>query len=285
MASAYGDFEKEARKWVSVSKEHDLELRYNHAQVRGKNASDVLLAVDATETLFTKPNVDTYAIVAQDSDFAPLARRLRQHGKIVLGFGNRLAARAFVKRCDEFIVIEAKQEYAGLPKAVPLVWPEHQEGAATANVARSQTPERPRKDDEAVDEDEEAKYTRKLVRQSLRQLAELSASGDDWVDADRLLNFVTRLKPDFSAALRGVRWSEYLKQLSKVEVYYAQSGRYWNIWVRRCEKGKEMVSREDRWETRRSLNGKGGPAEPAAATPLKRPHADPGDSSKRRKIE
>ena len=28
----------------------------------------------------------------------------------------------------EFIVVEAKQEYAGLPKVVPLVWPEHQEG-------------------------------------------------------------------------------------------------------------------------------------------------------------
>ncbi len=109
LCNAYGDFEKNARKWVRVSKDHgDLELRYNHAEVRGKNASDILLSVDAIETLFRVPNINEYAVVAQDSDFSVLVRRLRQFGKTVVGFGNKGASRAFKNRCDEFIEVEAK---------------------------------------------------------------------------------------------------------------------------------------------------------------------------------
>ena len=46
-----------------------------------KNRADVRLAIDAMETVFTRPTIDVYAVISGDSDFTELIHKLRDHGK------------------------------------------------------------------------------------------------------------------------------------------------------------------------------------------------------------
>lgn len=75
--------------------------------VSDKNRTDTAVCVDAMEILFTRPHIDTFVIVSGDSDFAVLARRLRDHGKRVVGISARNAAsQILVQVCHEFIFYE-----------------------------------------------------------------------------------------------------------------------------------------------------------------------------------
>jgi uncharacterized protein (TIGR00288 family) len=75
--------------------------------VQQKNRADVRLAIDAMETVFTRPNIDLYAVVSGDSDFTELIHKLRDHGKYTIGIGLRAATSDLLRRaCDEFIFYE-----------------------------------------------------------------------------------------------------------------------------------------------------------------------------------
>jgi hypothetical protein len=55
------------------------------------------------DILYTRP-VEVFVLVTADSDFATLARRLREGGKRVIGMGSRQrAGRALVQSCDQYI--------------------------------------------------------------------------------------------------------------------------------------------------------------------------------------
>lgn len=47
-----------------------------------------------------------FCIVSSDSDFTPLASRIRENGLSVYGFGKKSTPEAFRKACDKFIFIE-----------------------------------------------------------------------------------------------------------------------------------------------------------------------------------
>jgi hypothetical protein len=72
-----------------------------------KNRADVRLAIDALETVFTRPSIDVYAVISGDSDFTELIHKLRDHGKYTIGIGLRSATSDLLRRaCDEFIFYE-----------------------------------------------------------------------------------------------------------------------------------------------------------------------------------
>jgi len=72
-----------------------------------KNRTDTAICVDAMEILFTRPHIDTFAIVSGDSDFGVLAQRLRDHAKRVVGISAKSAAsQILVKQCHEFVFYE-----------------------------------------------------------------------------------------------------------------------------------------------------------------------------------
>ncbi|WP_245533655.1 NYN domain-containing protein, partial [Actinoalloteichus spitiensis] len=54
-----------------------------------KNAADMRIAVDAMEALLIHPDLDTVVVATGDSDFSPLATKLREHGRHVVGVGPR----------------------------------------------------------------------------------------------------------------------------------------------------------------------------------------------------
>jgi len=70
----------------------------------GKNSADIRMVVDAMELSYTKPHIDTFAIVSGDSDFSPLVSKLRENSKRIIGIGvKNSSARLLIDNCDEYI--------------------------------------------------------------------------------------------------------------------------------------------------------------------------------------
>lgn len=80
-----------------------------------KNATDIRLAVDAMEIVFTRPEIGTYILLSGDSDFASLVTKLKEYGKYVIGVGIRESSSdLLVMNCDEYYSYNA---LAGLVKS------------------------------------------------------------------------------------------------------------------------------------------------------------------------
>jgi uncharacterized LabA/DUF88 family protein len=79
-----------------------------------KNATDIRLAVDAIELVFTRSEIGTYILLSGDSDFASLVTKLKEYGKYVIGVGIRESSSdLLVMNCDEYYSYNA---LAGLVK-------------------------------------------------------------------------------------------------------------------------------------------------------------------------
>lgn len=73
----------------------------------GKNSADIRLVVDAMDLAWSKSHIDTFVIVSGDSDFSPLASKLKENGKHVIGLGMRDSTSSLLRdNCDEFIYYE-----------------------------------------------------------------------------------------------------------------------------------------------------------------------------------
>ncbi len=75
-----------------------------HVSYSGKNSADIRLVVDALDLCYTKGHVDVFVIISGDSDFSPLATKLRENAKRVIGVGvKNSSADMLMESCDEFI--------------------------------------------------------------------------------------------------------------------------------------------------------------------------------------
>lgn len=76
----------------------------------GKNSADMRLVIDALELCYAREHIDTFVIASGDSDFVPLANKLRENDKYVIGLGvKNSTSPIFVKSCDEFIYLRAEE--------------------------------------------------------------------------------------------------------------------------------------------------------------------------------
>jgi uncharacterized LabA/DUF88 family protein len=74
----------------------------------GKNGADMRLVIDALELNYARHHIDTFVIASGDSDFCPLAYKLRENDKFVIGLAVKEATSPFfVKACDEFIYLKS----------------------------------------------------------------------------------------------------------------------------------------------------------------------------------
>ncbi|WP_243060111.1 NYN domain-containing protein [Nocardioides sp. SR21] len=113
---AYGDWSSDGLKgWREVLLGNAISPRQQFAYTSGKNATDSALIIDAMDLLYSG-NVDGFALVSSDSDFTPLAMRLRESGKRVIGVGRRKTPKAFVEACERFLFLEVFTEAAATPE-------------------------------------------------------------------------------------------------------------------------------------------------------------------------
>jgi len=103
---AYGNWKKRGLSgWERILNEYAIQPVQRFDLVKGKNATDMSLTIDALDILYTR-NADVFALVTSDCDFTPLARRLREEGKIVVGFGGHQTPEPFSKSCSKFLFLD-----------------------------------------------------------------------------------------------------------------------------------------------------------------------------------
>ena len=104
----YGDFSQpNLLPWKTVSNELSFRPHAQFAIISGKGSSDMAMAMDAVDLLHDNGlEIDGFALVSSDSDFTPLASKLREEGKHVIGFGRRTTPTPFVNACHTFVHLE-----------------------------------------------------------------------------------------------------------------------------------------------------------------------------------
>jgi uncharacterized protein (TIGR00288 family) len=115
---AYGDWTNpHLTGWREVLLANAISPQQQFAYTYGKNATDSALIIDAMDLLYSG-NVEGFAIVSSDSDFTPLATRLRESGKRVIGVGQRKTPKAFVEACERFVYLEVLAGDSGAAEQV-----------------------------------------------------------------------------------------------------------------------------------------------------------------------
>lgn len=103
---AYGNWAKETLKnWPSELMRLGIKAEQQFDYVKGKNATDMALVIDAMKQLY-KNRYDAFVIVSSDSDYTPLAITLRESGVYVMGVGIKSTVEAFRNSCDDFLFLE-----------------------------------------------------------------------------------------------------------------------------------------------------------------------------------
>ena len=103
---AYGNWHKPTLKnWGEIIKRLAIKAEQQFDYVSGKNATDMALVIDTIELLYSNL-YDAFVIVSSDSDYTPLAIKLREAGVYVMGVGEQKTPVAFRNACDEFLFLE-----------------------------------------------------------------------------------------------------------------------------------------------------------------------------------
>ncbi len=73
-------------------------------KMSGKNSADIHMVVDALDLSHSKDHIDVFALLTGDSDFSPLASKLKENNKRVIGCGVKSStSNLLIGCCDEFI--------------------------------------------------------------------------------------------------------------------------------------------------------------------------------------
>jgi uncharacterized protein (TIGR00288 family) len=104
---AYGNWKKPALNgWEKVIHLHAIEPQQQFDITKGKSATDMKMIIDAMDLIY-RGHVHGFGIMSSDSDFMPLAMRIRQDGLPVYGFGTAKTPLAFQNACTRFIDVAA----------------------------------------------------------------------------------------------------------------------------------------------------------------------------------
>ena len=100
---AYADWRRYPQYIVPLS-EASIDLIFAPAYGSSKkNATDIRLAIDALEIVFTRPEIGTFILLSGDSDFSSLVLKLKEYGKYVIGVGmQESSSDLLVQNCDEY---------------------------------------------------------------------------------------------------------------------------------------------------------------------------------------
>jgi uncharacterized protein (TIGR00288 family) len=104
---AYGNWAKASLKgWSSLSSSHSIIQMQQPDIVKGKSATDMKMTIDAMDLLY-RGHIDGFGIMSSDSDFLPLAQRLREDALDVYGFGTAKTPISFQQSCTRFYDVGA----------------------------------------------------------------------------------------------------------------------------------------------------------------------------------
>lgn len=205
---AYGDWTNQHLiNWREVLLANAISPQQQFAYTYGKNATDSALIINAMDLLYSG-NVDGFAIVSSDSDFTPLATRLRESGKLVIGVGQRKTPKAFVEACDRFLFLEVL--------------------AGTESIDDQAKVDDPAREDRASGE---PRPIQSILTKALNKVA---TDDDNWAQLSVLGNHLNRTDPSFDPRNYGFgKLSDLVKAQRFIETKAATgSGGSGHLWVR-----------------------------------------------------
>lgn len=104
---AYGDWKSQnLNGWAEILHDHAIQPIQQFAYTKGKNATDSAIIIDAMDLLHGQ-KLSAFGLASSDSDFTPLAMRLRAAGHKVFGFGEKKTPPPFVNACTKFLFLES----------------------------------------------------------------------------------------------------------------------------------------------------------------------------------
>lgn len=210
----YGDWSIEAlQSWRDKLLPNAITPVQQFAYVTQKDATDMRLVIDAMDLLYAG-DLDGFCIVSSDSDFTPLASRIRESGLLVYGFGRKSTVKSFVNACDKFIYVEnLSPEAEGKPSASsnsnfqtdPNSEPIKSDRNNTIGLQASSS------DTKTTEVD---LPTLNLIYKAIKD----NSNDEGWASLAVIGNYINNVKPDFDTRTYGrAKLSGLLKMLVKFE--------------------------------------------------------------------
>lgn len=225
---AYGNWHKPALKnWGEIIKRLAIKAEQQFDYVSGKNATDMALVIDTIELLYTNL-YDAFVIVSSDSDYTPLAIKLREAGVYVMGVGEQKTPVAFRNACDEFLFLENcsssvegndahdvassspsdEQDAASSPqkeKAEVPISPNNEKEESTKQLKEDaqKTDSTPIASSVPAEENSEKKNDLNEIHALLEKAYDTFQDEDGWVNVAKVGLFLRRAKPDFDSRTYG----------------------------------------------------------------------------------
>jgi uncharacterized LabA/DUF88 family protein len=135
---------------------------------------------------------DGFCLVSSDSDFAGLARRIREEGLTVYGFGEEKTPEAFRNACHKFVFTEVLRPSPN----------------QAADSTISQTKKTPQDDNTASTQESAAraaKTIKEIPSEFFRQALEQASDESGWARLGTFGSYLTKLRPDFDARSYGYK--------------------------------------------------------------------------------
>ncbi len=163
-----------------------------HVSYSGKNSADIRLVVDALDLCYTKGHVDVFVIISGDSDFSPLASKLRENAKRVIGVGvKNSSADMLMESCDEFIY------YDDLVR--------DKRASQRKQKQRPKKAERPQGDEAGGDDEPRTNNKEEALELVLDTVDALFRDRDDSLWGSMVKQTIKRKRPQFSETFHGYR--------------------------------------------------------------------------------
>ena len=236
---AYGNWHKPTLKnWGEIIKRLAIKAEQQFDYVSGKNATDMALVIDTIELLYTNL-YDAFVIVSSDSDYTPLAIKLREAGVYVMGVGEQKTPVAFRNACDEFLFLEncsssvegndahdvvssfqsdaqdaASSSQSDAQDAVSSPQKEKAEVSISPNTEKEESTKQLKEDVQKTDstpiassapaeENSEKKNDLNEIHALLEKAYDTFQDEDGWVNVAKVGLFLRRAKPDFDSRTYG----------------------------------------------------------------------------------
>jgi uncharacterized LabA/DUF88 family protein len=164
----------------------------------GKNSADMRLVIDALELCYAREHINTFVIASGDSDFCPLAYKLRENDRLVIGIAVKEATSPFfVKACDEFLYLRGQDP-----------------GEARSSL-RSSAARRPDKQISSVSGDAASKKPRSVPMIAREVVSSLLSRATGPLNPSAIKEAIVRKEPDFDERDHG--FSTFSRLLEAME--------------------------------------------------------------------
>jgi hypothetical protein len=192
----YGDWTSpNTTQWKQSLLRHSITPVQQFAYTKGKNATDASLIIDAMDLMHTH-RFGGFCLVSSDSDFTALARRLREEGLVVYGFGEKKTPDAFVAACDKFIYTEVLRPTPAVAEAGAADLQAHPKDATGASGAAESKPSLP-----AGTSQESPRAPLDLIHQAIEE----ESDDTGWAHLGAVGSYIQRIRADFDARLYGAK--------------------------------------------------------------------------------